>query len=123
MNKLDDDIRKVLASGDTFYDLEREEGVFRQMAGIFRGKMRWMAIVATIYSVVFPVLMVLAAVEFFRADDTKWQIFHATGFLLLAMLLVLVKLWGWMQMNRNSIQREMKRLELRILEMGKQEQA
>ncbi|MHC4776763.1 MAG: DUF6768 family protein [Planctomycetota bacterium] len=36
------------------------------------------------------------------------------------MLLLLIKLWGWGQMNRNSIQREIKRLELRILELGKQ---
>jgi len=122
MSKLDDDIRKALANGEASYDLDREEGIFRQMAGIFRGKMRWMAIVATIYSVVLPVLIVLASIEFFQTDDTKWQIFYATGILLLAMLLLMVKLWGWMQMNRNSIQREIKRLELRILELGEQKQ-
>ncbi len=122
MSKLDDDIRKALANGEASYDLDREEGVFRQMAGIFRGKMRWMAIVATIYSVVLPVLIVLAAIEFFQTDDTKWQIFYATGILLLAMLLLMVKLWGWMQMNRNSIQREIKRLELRMLELSEQKQ-
>lgn len=120
MNELDDEIRKALANGEASYDLDREEGVFRQMAGIFRGKMRWMAVVATIYSVALPVLIVLAVIEFFQTDDTKWQIFYATGFLLLNMLLLLVKLWGWMQMNRNSIQREIKRLELRILELGEQ---
>jgi len=120
MNALDDDIRKALANGESIYDLDREEGVFRQWAGIYRGKMRWMAIVATVESIVFLVLIVLAAVEFFQADDTKWQIFYATGVLLLAGLLLLVKLWGWMQMNRYSIQREIKRLELRILELGEQ---
>jgi len=116
MNALDDDIKKVLGDEDTSYDLDREEGVFRQWAGIYRGKMRWMAIVATVESLVFMVLIVLAAIEFFQTDDTKWQIFYATGILLLGMLLLLVKLWGWMQMNRNAIQREIKRLELRILE-------
>ena len=121
MNALDDDIRKVLANEESIYDLEKEEGVFRQMAGIYRGKMRWMAIAVTIESVVFVVLIVLAAIEFFQADDTKWQIFYATSVLLLAMLLLLIKLWGWMQMNRHAIQREIKRLELRILERDEQE--
>ena len=121
MNALDDDIRKVLANEESLYDLEREEGVFRQMAGIFRGKMRWMAIAVTIETVVFVVLIVLAAVEFFQTDETKWQIFYATSVLLLAMLLLLIKLWGWMQMNRYAIQREIKRLELRMLERGEQE--
>jgi hypothetical protein len=123
MSKLDDDIRKALANGDASYDLDREEGVFRQMAVLFRGKMRWMAIAVTIESVVCAVLIVLAAIEFFRTDDTKWQILYATGVLLLALLLVLVKLWGWMQMNRYSILREIKRLEMRILELGKPERA
>jgi len=118
MSTLDDDIRKTLANGDASYDLDREEGVFRQMAILFHGKMRWMAIAVTIESIVFAVLIVLAAIEFFRTDDTKWQIFYATGILLLALLLVLVKLWGWMQMNRYAIHREIKRLELRIVELG-----
>jgi hypothetical protein len=118
MSKLDDDIRKALAEGDASYDLDREEGVFRQMAGLFHGKMRWMAIAVTIESIVFVVLILLSAIEFFRTDDIKWQIFYATGVLLLSLLLVLVKLWGWMQMNRYAIQREIKRLELRIIELG-----
>lgn len=118
MSGIDDEIRKTLASGETFYDLDREEGVLHQMAGIFRGKMWWMAVAATIESIVFVVLIVLAAIEFFRTDDTKRQIFYATGILLLGILLLLVKLWGWMQMNRYAIQREIKRLELRIVELG-----
>ncbi len=116
MSKLDDDIRKVLGNGEASYDLDMEEGVFRQMAGVFRGKMRWMAICIMIECVVFMVLIVLAVDQFFEADDTKWQIFYATGIILMAMMLLLIKLWGWMQMNRNSIQREIKRLELRIVE-------
>ena len=121
MNNLDDDIRKVLDNGETLYDLEKEEGVFRQWAGIFRGKMRWMAIFVTIETVVVLVLMLLVMIEFFDADNTRGQIFHATCFLLLALVMLLIKLWGWMQMNRYALQREIKRLELRILELGKQE--
>ena len=120
MNKLDDDIRKALGNGEASYDLDREEGLFRQWAGIYRGKMRWMAIFATIESVVLLVLLVLVAIEFFQTDDTKSQIFYATCVMLLAGALLLVKLWGWGQMNRYAIQREIKRLELRILELGEQ---
>ena len=122
MSKLDDDIRKVLGNGEASYDLDMEEGVFRQMAGIFHGKMRWMAICVTVECVVFMVLIVLAAVQFFKTDDTKWQIFYATGIILMAMVLLLIKLWGWMQMTHNSIQREIKRLELRIVEQAERKE-
>ncbi len=120
MSKLDDDIKRVLAEGEAPYDFDREEGVFRQMAGIFHGKLRWMAIAVTVECIACMVLIVLAAVEFFKADDTKWQILYATSVILLSMFVLLIKLWGWMLMNRNSIQREIKRLELRILELSGQ---
>lgn len=117
MSGLDDDIRQALGHEEEYYDHDREEGIFRQMAGIYRGKMRWMAIAVTIECVVCLVLIILGILEFFQTEDTKWQIFYATGVVLLAMLLVLIKLWGWMQMDRNAIRREIKRIELRILEL------
>ena len=118
MNALDDDIRKVLANGESIYDLEKEEGLFRQWAGVYRGKLSWLAITVAIEAVVFLVLLVLAVINFFQTDDIKWQIFYATGVLLMAGLLLLVKLWGWMLIHRYALQREIKRLELRILELG-----
>ncbi len=120
MNQLDDDIRKALSTEESAYDLGREEGVFSQMAGIYRGKMRWMAICAAVEAIVFTVLIVLATIEFFQTDDPKWQLFYATGTILLGMMLLLIKLWGWMQMNRNSIRREIKRLELQVIDLRRQ---
>lgn len=118
MSNLDNDIRKALDSDDAAYDLDREEGVFLQMGHLYQGKMRWMAICVTIEVIVAVVLIVLAAIEFFQTDETKWQLFYATGIVLLAMLLLLVKLWGWMQMTRYAIQRDIKRLELRLCEQA-----
>ena len=68
MSNLDDDIRKASPTARR-YDLDREEGVFRQWAGIYRGKMRWMAVFATAEAVVFAVLIVLAAIQFFQTDE------------------------------------------------------
>jgi len=121
MNNIDDEIKKVLDNGETLYDLEKEEGVFRQWTGLFRGKMRCWSVLVIVETVVVLVLIVLAIGEFFHAEDTKSQIFYATGILLLGMVMLLLKLWGWMQMNRYALQREIKRLELRILDLGKQE--
>ncbi len=118
MNNLDDDIRKVLAEGDVPYNFDMEEGLMAQMASLFRGKLRWMSVFVVIESIVFLVLIVLAVLKFNQADDVKSLIFYATGVLMLMLMLLLVKLWSWMQMNRYCIQREIKRLELRVLELG-----
>jgi hypothetical protein len=114
-------IRKALDTGETLYDLEKEEGIFAQMLGLFRGKMCCWAILVAIETILVLVLAVLAANKFFQAGDTKSQIFYATCVLLLGMVMLLLKLWSWMQMNRYALQREIKRLELRILELGKRD--
>jgi len=121
MNSLDDDIRKTLDTVETLYDLEKEEGIFAQMFGLFRGKMRCWAILVTIETIVVLVLLVLTANAFFQVDDIRSQILYATCVLLLGMVMILLKLWGWMQMNRYALQPEIKRLELRILELGKRD--
>ena len=118
MKNLDEDIKKALAGGERACDLDGEAGIFEQLAGIFRGKMRWAAVFVCIESVVFVVLIVFAVMEFFKTDSIRWQIFHATGVVVLALMLVLIKVWSWMQMSRYAIQREIKRLELRVLELG-----
>jgi len=116
MSNLDDDIREALAGEEALCNLDKEKGLVGEWLSIYHGSMRWMAIFATIETVVVLALIVWTGIEFFRADDTKWQIFYATCVILLCMALLLIKLWGWMQMNRNAVQREIKRLELRLLQ-------
>lgn len=123
MTKIDDEIRKALANDEIPYDFDREEGVFGQMARLYRGRMRWMAILATAEAVIFTVLLILAAIQFFETDETKWQIFYSTSVLLLGLLLVLIKFWGWQQMSRYALQREIKRLELRVLALVERERS
>lgn len=121
MTNLDNDIRKAMAaeSNALAYDDDREEGLREMMAGSFRGKTRWMVAVAWVESLVFFGLAIFAAVKFFSVDGVWEWIFYATLFLTTSMAMVLVKLWYWMLMNRNSIQREIKRLELRVLELAR----
>ena len=116
MNKLDDDIRNALIQDEANYDFDREESIFHQIGDIYRGKWRWMAVLATVESVAAVILIILAVVKFLDADETKWQIFYATGVVLLSMLVLLVKIWGWMQMHQYRLLRELKRMELRIME-------
>ena len=118
MKNLDEGIKKALAGGEGACDLDGEAGILEQLAGIFRGKMRWAAVFVCVESVVFVVLIVFAVMEFFKTDSIRWQIFHATGVVVLSLMLVLIKVWSWMQMNRYAIQREIKRIELRVLELG-----
>lgn len=116
MNENDKDIQDVLRNQTPApgYDLSREETMRSMLAQTFRGKLRWMAIVSWVYMISFIALMVYSAISFFAAEATRDMILFATIFLTAGMMAMATKMGYWMLMNRNSITREIKRLELQI---------
>jgi len=119
MSDLDKQIRSGLSAApeDVDYDITREDSLRELLMAGFRGRTKWMGIIAWIDGLVFTGVMVFAAVRFFQVDGTRELILYATIFLASALVIALVKLWYWMLFNRNSIKREVKRLELRVAEM------
>lgn len=120
MSNFDNELRNALAAeGEGMaYDLEKEEGLREMIARSFQGKTRWMTLLVWFESLLFTGLAVFAAIRFFQVEGLKDSIFYAALFLTLMLIIVLAKVWYWMLMNRNSIQRDIKRLELRILELN-----
>ncbi len=84
------------------------------MGEVYRGKMGWLAIVMNIVHLLMFGLFVYSIVQFLNAEETfilvKWA---ATGFMCLVVMGML-KLYMWMQMDENDILRELKRLELQV---------
>jgi len=119
MNQTDNDIREVLSGADRaeLHDAQQEMTLREMVASTFRGRQRWMAVVAWLDMLVFTGVSVLAALMFFRSETTRDFIMWATVFLTCASIIVLVKMWYWMAMNRNAVQREVKRLELRLADL------
>ncbi len=117
MSDNDNDIRTVLAEADAKCALDGED--FRDMlVSSFRGKLKWMSIVAWVYMLLFTGVSVFAAVRFFGAGDTREMIMYATIFIVSMTIIMVIKLWYWLLMNRNAVKREIKRLELRIMEQA-----
>ena len=58
--------------------------------------------------------LIYAFIQFFNATETfeliKWTVAIFVGLMMMSML----KLFSWMQMNKNALMREIKRLELLI---------
>ena len=118
MGEINDKMRQALShNGDLDYDPTREETLFGMIAESFKGKMRWMVLLVWVYGLVFTALAVFAAVSFFLADSVKMWIFYAALFLMTCNFIVVVKLWYWMLLNKNSVTREIKRLELQIAKL------
>lgn len=112
---IDDLIRKTLSEEEAdFYSKIEEPTIFELLGDVYKGKQKWIAISGTIMTLIFFFLLIYCAIEFYHAKDLRDMIlWGAAGF---ACLIVqsMLKLWSWMQMDKNHLLREIKRLELQV---------
>lgn len=88
-----------------------EPGLFAQAADLFRGPMKVWNILVWLMSLVFFFLAVGCAWRFFQVETTRLQIMYAASFLLLSQVLAMLKMWAWLQLNRNQVIRRIEQLE------------
>jgi len=97
-----------------FYDELDEQNVLEMVFGLFKGKNKWIMILMNIVTILVFGVFVYCVVQFFNTDITneliKWSIIGTFCMLIVSML----KMFAWMQMDKNAILRELKRLELQV---------
>lgn len=121
MTTIDDEIRAVL-SAEEMAELEKltgEQGMFDMIGDSFRSKMRYWMILLWAYSIVAFGGAVWATIRFLQATDTKELAIWGGVWIILVLAIMLAKIWYWMELNRNSIVRELKRVELQIAFLAK----
>ncbi len=115
MSDFDNKIKAALhAESDNVWKEVEEQNLFEQALGVMRGKMRFIAMMCYVYMFVFMGLMIWMGFRFFDAASTQAQIAWAVGVLFSAMAVAMLKIWFYMQMDKNTIIREIKRLELQV---------
>ncbi len=115
MTDFDDKIKQALrAESDNVWKDVEEQGLFEQALGVMRGKHKFLTVLAHAVMMLLFVLMLYSVVRFFDAETTRTQIAWAVGFLTSNMVVAMMKLWFWMQMDKNTVIREVKRLELQV---------
>ena len=67
---------------------------------------------------VFVGLSVVCAVQFFNAEGIREMILWAGAFGFSLLAVMANKIWYWMELNKNAIKREIKRLELQIARLA-----
>lgn len=97
-----------------FYEDLDEQGVFQMIWGLFKGKNKWIMLLMNIVTVVFFILFIYCIVQFFNAEETKELIKWSTGAIIFLLGVSMLKVFAWMQMDKNALLREIKRLELQV---------
>ena len=119
-DSLDDRIREALRDDDQqlFEEVGQEQSFFQQMIGMLRGRNRWLTALGYVYTFIFTIAAVYCGVRFFGAETERAMIAWAAGTLLFALFVAMLKMWFFLEMNRNSVIREVKRVELQIARLA-----
>lgn len=115
MEEIDRLIKETLTQEEAkFYDELDEQSLLEMVAGLFKTRNRWLMILMNIVQVISFGLFIYCVVQFVHANDTneliRWT--AAGGFCI--MISTFLKLFSWLQMDKNAIIRELKRLELQV---------
>ncbi len=97
-----------------FYDELEEQNLINQLGSLFKTKISWLIIVMNIVNIVMFGLSIYCVIRFFETTNTNELIKWVGAFFICWSAMVMIKLFVWMQMDKNALLRELKRLELQI---------
>ena len=113
MEDIDKLIKDTLTQEEAkFYDELEEQNIFEMVLGLFKGKNKWIMFLMNFMTLVFFSLFIYCIIQFFNVDETKELIKWATGTIIFLLGVSMLKIFAWMQMDKNALLREIKRLEL-----------
>jgi hypothetical protein len=111
----EEEIKKII---NDIYDDSKEDSCRTMMRDFFSEKLRWVMITVYAWFFIFMVPVIISAILFFRTEQTKFQIMYAAIFVCCTLSIGFLKVLAWVMLQRHSIKREIKRLELRIAELA-----
>jgi hypothetical protein len=125
MTHIDDAIRRALSPADlaAYEALAREPSPIAEAFGMFQNQRRGYVFMVALAGAALVALGAYAAWRLMKAAETR-EMFGWSLLATFAMLaLLLIKLWFWLEMQRNSVVREVKRLELQVAALAAARQA
>lgn len=113
--EIDKLIKETLTQEEAkFYNNLDEEGLFASVKRMFKGKFKWIILMMLIVNFVIIGFFIYAIIQFFEAEEIKEIIKWSAASFICILILSMLKVFSWMQMNKNALLREMKRLEFLI---------
>ena len=100
------------------YDQGKEDTLRGMIKDFYNRKNTSNVILVWIFALLCIAGAVICGIMFSKASETKIMILYATLFLVCAHWVDLMKIFAWQMIHRNSLKREIKRLEIRIAELN-----
>lgn len=114
--EIDSMIREALSKEDAarFESVETEQSPFAEAMSLFQGRSRWLVYGSIIAILFLMVVAVFAAIKFLDTGRVREMILWGAVCFFALSGVSAMKIWSWMEMSKNSIRREIKRLELQV---------
>jgi len=126
MNKsdreIDELIHKALSKEEAaYFDEMGEQNLPQMLKGLFTGKNSWMNVLMIFMNLVILGVSVYTFIQMLEAEvvgvKIEWMFYTLIGF----MSMMLFKIWGWNQLDKNATLREIKRLEYQVSLLKKEQ--
>jgi phosphotransferase system glucose/maltose/N-acetylglucosamine-specific IIC component len=114
MNQLDKRIQEALQTASELPESIDETTLLQDILDTFQGKHRGLMIITGIKMAVVAVLMLLCIFQFFQQETMMAMMAYATATVVFTVSYGCIFLFLWSQMNHNTTEREIKRLELQV---------
>ena len=110
----EDQIQKII--NDSYND-KNEDSLMAMLHDFYNRKMLSQIILVWTYGILFTALAIYCGIKYFDTDSTRTQIMLATIFTCCFICIAMLKTFAWQTIHRNSLKREIKRLEIRIAQL------
>ena len=117
-SEIDDLIREALGEADATFDDLGTQSMAEGLAETFRGRNRQWAIGGAVANLALVAAAIVSGVRFVRADDERTMLLWGGAMLLCFMAVTAIKIWYWLEMNRLALTREVKRVELQVVQIA-----
>lgn len=113
---IDKEIKKALAEENTHLNdvLLQEPGLFKRIANSFHGNMKKWLMLVFVLTLACTAIFIYCAYHFVMAINIDDRIYWGVWFIVSFSLQVALKMWSYMEINRHSTIREVKRVELAV---------
>lgn len=120
MNDLDDKILAAMQNEaeKSLEDYQEDLGLFGLVGESFRGALRWVVFIAFALILIFIGLGVYCAANFLHATDIATKLNWFGGSALAFLIVIVLRLWYFIELSRVSLRREIKRVELQVSLLG-----
>ena len=116
MNDIDDAIRRTLSAQDAkiLERLDTDPALHRQVLEMFSGSTRWINAAGWVAGLALFAVGAYFWWRFAYAEEVRHMMLWAASAGICFLGLALVKIWFWLELQKNAVVREIKRLELQV---------